>query len=197
MAAHHPIRRPRHWPFQRGLSLLDLVSGVAVAAVLCFLALPSHQGLLSRYRTLSQAQELTQLLLFARGEAIRRGARVTVCRSASHGAANPSCDGGSWSDGWIAFLDKVDTASNRPGVLDGNDLLLRVSEGHPNVRVEATATFRQWLAFTPTGRSIGNMGLSNGTFCLVDGPFRRDVVVAVTGRVTVSAPLAFPEDATC
>lgn len=196
MAKHHPISARTHGSSQQGLSLLDLVAGIAVAFVLCFLAFPSQHQLLSRYRTLAHAQELTQLLLYARGEAIRRGSRITVCRSASHAATNPTCDGG-WSDGWIAFLDDIDTAGNRPGVIDGNDLLLRVGEGRPTVRVEATATFRQWLAFTPAGRSIGSMGLSNGTFCLVDGQFRRDVVVAVTGRVTLSAPMTFPELAAC
>lgn len=197
MVVHPPPGRPTPRPSQRGLSVLDLVAGLGVAAILCFLAMPSHQGLLSRYRTLSQAQALTQALFFARSEAIRRGVRVTICHSASHAAAKPSCDGRGWGDGWIAFLDNTDAATNRPGVLDGNDLLLRVGEGRPSGRVETTATFRQWLAFTPTGRSIGNSGLSNGTFCFVDGPSRRDVVVAVTGRVTVSLPMIFPNNAAC
>ena len=168
-----------------------------MAAVLCTLAVPPQQGLLARYRTQSEAHELSNLLLFARSEAIRRGVRVTICRSASPTAARPSCDGGSWSQGWIAFLDQVDATDNRPGVLDGNDLILRAAEGRPSVRVEARATYRDWLAFSSTGRPLGNMGLSNGSFCFVDGKSRRDVVVAVTGRVTVSAPLTFASDATC
>lgn len=76
MAKHHPISARTHGSSQQGLSLLDLVAGIAVAFVLCFLAFPSQQQLLSRYRTLAHAQELTQLLLYARGEAIRRGSRI-------------------------------------------------------------------------------------------------------------------------
>jgi Tfp pilus assembly protein FimT len=78
MAKHHPISARTHGSSQQGLSLLDLVAGIAVAFVLCFLAFPSQHQLLSRYRTLAHAQELTQLLLYARGEAIRRGSRILV-----------------------------------------------------------------------------------------------------------------------
>lgn len=171
--------------------------GMALAVVLCGLAAPPVQGLLSRYRTLSEAHELNQLLLFARSEAIRRGARVTICRSTSFASDRPNCDGERWDQGWIAFLDNTDTISNRPGVLDGADQLLRIGVGRPTVRIEPTVTYRDWLAFTPTGRPIGNTGLGNGTFCLLDGNSRRDVVIAVTGRVSVTAPLTFPAQATC
>lgn len=197
MASSHLPKRPRLRATQAGLSTIDLIMGMALAVVLLGLAVPPFQGLLSRYRTLSEAHELSQLLLFARSEAIRRGARITVCRSTSFASERPSCDGERWDQGWIAFLDNADTGSNRPGVLDGVDQLLRIGAGRPTVRVEATATYQDWLAFTPTGRPIGNRGLGNGTFCLLDGNSRRDVVIAATGRVTVSSPMTFPEQATC
>ena len=168
-----------------------------MAALLSTLAAPPFQGLLARYRTLSEAHELSNLLLFARSEAIRRGVRVTICRSASSSSANPACDGGSWSQGWVAFLDNVDDVDNRPGVLDHGDLVLRTGEGRPSVFVEPKPTFRDWLTYTPTGRPIGSMGLSNGTFCLISGKSRRDVVVAVTGRVSVSPPTTFTTHASC
>jgi type IV fimbrial biogenesis protein FimT len=197
MASSHLQKRQRPLATQAGLSTIDLIMGMALAVVLLGLAMPPVQGLLSRYRTLSEAHELSQLLLFARGEAIRRGARVTVCRSTSFASERPNCDGERWDQGWIAFLDNTDTISNRPGVLDGADLVLRVGAGRPTVRIEPTATYRDWLAFTPTGRPIGSTGLGNGTFCLLDGSSRRDVVIAVTGRVSVTAPLTFPAQATC
>lgn len=191
------LQARRRLPAQAGLSTLDLVMGVALAAVLCGLAAPPLQGMLSLYRTLAEAHELTQLLLFARSEAIRRGARVTVCPSASFASERPGCDGKSWDLGWIAFVDNADTATNAPGVLDGTDQLLRIGAGRPTVRVETKATYSAWLAFSPTGRPIGSTGLGNGTFCLLDGNSRRDLVIAVTGRVTVSPPMTFPTKATC
>lgn len=197
MASLHLQERRRPLATQAGLSTIDLIMGMALAVVLLGLAVPPFQGLLSRYRTLSEAHELSQVLLFARSEAIRRGARVTVCRSSSFSSERPNCDGDRWDQGWIAFLDNTDTSGNRPGMLDASDQLLRIGAGRPTVRVEPTATYRDWLAFTPTGRPIGSTGLGNGTFCLLDGSSRRDVVIAVTGRVSVTAPMTFPTQATC
>lgn len=101
MAKHHPISARTHGSSQQGLSLLDLVAGIAVAFVLCFLAFPSQHQLLSRYRTLAHAQELTQLLLYARGEAIRRGSRITAPSSRPRPIPTPPISPiESWEHGW-------------------------------------------------------------------------------------------------
>jgi Tfp pilus assembly protein FimT len=101
MASSHLQKRQRPLTTQAGLSTIDLIMGMALAVVLLGLAMPPVQGLLSRYRTLSEAHELSQLLLFARGEAIRRGARVT----ASYASGQPilrltGMDGGRASAGF-------------------------------------------------------------------------------------------------
>ena len=58
MASSHLPKRPRLRATQAGLSTIDLIMGMALAVVLLGLAIPPFQGLLSRYRTLSEAHVL-------------------------------------------------------------------------------------------------------------------------------------------
>lgn len=77
----------------KGFSLIELMVVVAVVAILAGIAYPSFTGIVNGYRLNSQADELVTSLHFARTEAIRRNARVSVC-----GSANGTTCGGSWTN---------------------------------------------------------------------------------------------------
>lgn len=78
-----------------------------VSAVLLSIALPDFSGLIKDNRITTQVNTFVRGLQLARSTAIKRGQRVVVCRSADSTAASPSCDSGagSWSEGWIVFVD--------------------------------------------------------------------------------------------
>ncbi len=71
-----------------------------VAGILMSLAAPSFVNFVKNNRLTTQANALVADLNFARSEAIKRGANVTVCRAKAPFAV---CDAvaGAWSAGWI------------------------------------------------------------------------------------------------
>jgi type IV fimbrial biogenesis protein FimT len=73
----------------RGFTLVELLTVVAVVAVLSTLAGPSMINLIATQRVRAVAGDLHLTLMKARGEAIKRNASVTVARSGSN-----------WHDGW-------------------------------------------------------------------------------------------------
>jgi type IV fimbrial biogenesis protein FimT len=105
--AAHQIRSPAHRN-AAGFTLLELMTTLAVAGIMLAVGVPSYQAVVRNNRAATNANELVSALTIARSEAIRRGDRVSLCRS-DDGA---SC-GGTWEDGWIVFLDGAanDTAA--------------------------------------------------------------------------------------
>jgi type IV fimbrial biogenesis protein FimT len=76
-----------------GFSLIELIVVVAVVAMLAAIAYPAFIRIINANRLNSQADELMTSLQFARSEAIRRNARVSVC-----GSANGTACGGAWTN---------------------------------------------------------------------------------------------------
>jgi len=90
----------------RGFTLIELMITLVLAAIILTLAVPGFQDIIRNNRAATQANELVTALSLARSEAVKRGARVSLCPSADQA----SCTGGTdWSNGWIVFLD---TAAN-------------------------------------------------------------------------------------
>lgn len=106
---------------QAGVTLIELLVTIAVAAILLSIAVPSFQSLMNASRVSNPANELLATMQLARMEAFRRGERTVVCRSDNAETASPSCNAssGNWG-GWVAFVDV-----NANGVRDGSEEVLR------------------------------------------------------------------------
>ncbi|CAG4886368.1 hypothetical protein R52603_02917 [Paraburkholderia saeva] len=135
-------------PRDSGFTLVETLVVVAMLAVLAVLAAPSFFAWRVRDQVDARAKALVSTLAFARGEALRRSARVTVCRidSAFHClAAGKPCPAGSadWSCGWAVMAERA-----------GRSSLLRVQPDLAAVSV--TGTLAE-VAFTPpAGQVIGS-----------------------------------------
>jgi type IV fimbrial biogenesis protein FimT len=77
-----------------GFTLPELVVTVAIVGVIAALAAPSFNNLIRSQRIKTAANDLVSALLFARSEAVKRNADVTVSRV-----------GSSWTGGWTVSYD--------------------------------------------------------------------------------------------
>ncbi|WP_341313148.1 GspH/FimT family pseudopilin [Paraburkholderia sp. IMGN_8] len=134
--------RPR-----RAFTLVETLVVVALLAVIAVIATPSFVAWHVRDQIDARARALASTLAYARSEALRRGARVTVCRIDAARrclAAGQACGDGfsDWSCGWAVLTE-------RGGALS----LLRA---HPQLAAVSITGTQTNLTFTPpAGQLIG------------------------------------------
>lgn len=150
---------------QAGFTLMELMIGIAVLAILTTLAVPAFRQFNQNNRLAAQANEMVAAFQFARSEALKRGVQVQVCSS-----ANATTCGGAWINGWIAVTNPA-----------GDPEVLRVwsSPGDDFQFTPGTGT----VGFEPNGFASGaalqfDLQLTGST----EGNDRR-VLVERTGRV--------------
>ncbi|KAA3650119.1 MAG: prepilin-type N-terminal cleavage/methylation domain-containing protein [Proteobacteria bacterium] len=176
----------------RGVTLIELMVTVAVVAILAAFAVPSFQELIRSSRLSTAANDLSTALALARGEAIRRGGRVTLCRSSTATNATPVCDtgGGSWGDGWVLFVNA--DADTPPAIDAGEEILRRGDAVNGNTLViQTTADVASSVTYRPDGTArLDNNQLTNGVLrvCAPGGSNSnaRDLRLRPGGRVIVS-----------
>lgn len=166
---------------QSGVTLLELMVGMAVAAILAMLAAPSFNRLIATTRLNTQTTELLSSLQYARTEALKRNQNVSICRSLDPAAAAPACatNDGTWATGWLVFTD-----GGTAGVVDGTDQVLRVGQPAIPLVFVVPARYSNWLGFSATGRPRSVDTLSNGTIILCNGVLRRAIRISTPGRIS-------------
>jgi type IV fimbrial biogenesis protein FimT len=156
-----------------GLTLVELVTTLAVAAILLALAGPPLSRLLAEARVLNGLHSLTLALGLARLTAVTEGVPVTVC---------PSADGRrcrfdlTWDEGWIVYRDP----GRQPQPETPEALILHQPAPGSGLQVRSSIG-RHRVRYQPTGFSGG----SNLTLRVCAGrPARHagNVVVSLAGR---------------
>lgn len=167
---------------QTGLTIVETLIVLAILFSVISIVLPGYSALSARYKLTSVTNHLLVSIAYARTEAIRRGVRVSICKSASRDTSNFVCQStASWKDGWIIFVDR-----GVVGSVDGDDEILRLFEYSASDIVVTTSNFTNYLSYMPTGRSKGANNLSNGSinFCLNGAKW--SVVLNITGRARLA-----------
>lgn len=167
--------------------MIELMVSIAVFAIIITVAVPGFQGLIMNNRLTAESNRFFTTLMFARSEAIKRGVRVTVCKTDDHKPDDdPKCDSTlKWESGWLVFLDL-----NVNGNIDADETILRVESGlHANYTLRTGENLKNWVAFLPSGETRGNGGLATDTFRLC-GPDAnttkaRSIVMNTVGRLSV------------
>jgi type IV fimbrial biogenesis protein FimT len=131
-----------------GFLMIEWWVALALAAVVAAFAVPSLAAWRMRDRVDARAQLMLASLALARGEAIRLGTRVVLCRGAEGAGcdAPARCAGGEtdWSCGWRVAASGA----------DGAPLVLRRIAGDARVAMRGAA---RALVFTPpAGQLIGD-----------------------------------------
>ena len=156
-----------------GVTLVELTVTVALVSILASIAIPAFERQVRIASVQAEVQKIFSLLARARMEAIRRNRVVTLCKSAN----GLSC-GGSWSQGWLLFVDE-----NRNGKREPAERLLAVGRPEHGYRLRLAAFgSSSRIRFSPVGFTLAG----NGTFrlCPPDGDNRyaRAVIVNKAGR---------------
>jgi len=188
-------------PRQQGFSLIELMVGITLAAILMALAFPSIQSGMQNRQIRAAADAVQNGLQVARTEALRRNRNVKF----QLGTGNS----------WVVGCETVDTGTdpvtgevNCPATIQSRDqqegsatATVATSQLVSDGSTPATTTFTDKVSFTPLGRTTsgtlpaGNLALFDitnpvaGTCAASGGEMRcLRVVVSATGQIRMCDP---------
>lgn len=172
---------------QAGVTLLEMLIVVAMIAILVSVGLPGFMDTLGRMSTNAAARSLNSAFSLARSEAVKRRLDISICASTS----GTDCSAGSWSSGWIVFIDANEDANGDTGSVDAGDTVIQVFEPLGDMVTTATTDLLQY-----NSRGFGrNSSTETFKICPEDNNAdnARAVEVMVSGRTRlVTSGLSCP-----
>ena len=167
-----------------GFTLLELLITVALISILVAFALPSMRTFSQNDRLTTNINTMIGHLAYARSEAVKRHAQVSLCVSND----TLGCTGGNWEDGWIVYVD-----ADANGTFDAatvNEDILRVQQAMDGGnKFSPDAVYASQITYDNRG-----FVTATGSFLLCDnrnGDFGKTITISNTGRVR------FQDESTC
>jgi type IV fimbrial biogenesis protein FimT len=169
-----------------GFTLVELLTCVAVAAVLLAWGVPTFGALARDSARTREVNQFVQAVYLARSEAIKRNAVVSLCPTLDGASCTPASG---WHTGWFVF---VNDDRDSPAARDAGESLLRAYAGWDSGHILSNRT-------TLSFRAYGQMGVTaTVTFCDDRGAAAaRAVIISQTGRPRVSSRNASGGALTC
>lgn len=167
-----------------GFTLLEVLTAIAIVAILLAIGVPSFADAMRRNRMAAVTNDVSAALALAKSEAVKRGMQVTVCGG---NADQSDCAGsGTWSAGLIVFHDDALTT----GQLDGTDEMIQVSPPAAEKNIGVTVD-RNALTFRPNGSITGLAAGATSVITIVPtygctGDDARTVTLNRAGRPAVA-----------
>lgn len=157
-----------------GVSLLELLVSLSIAAILIAVSAPSMKTLIVNNRVANVTEEVYGSLMLARSEAIKRQRTVSLCSTID--AATCDEDNSGWHHGWLIFTDE-----SNDGVLNGRDQLIRrVATQSEQVSITWNRGYN--IRFNSRGQTS-----QAGTFNMCDQTdsdnASKNIVISMTGRL--------------
>lgn len=168
-----PLRAAEH-----GFTLVELLMALAVMAILGTFAVPSFHSLMDSSKLTAASNALLSSMHLARSEAIKRGNRVVLCKTADGVVC---AERGGWEQGWMVFQD-----TNNNGERDSNEVVIqRIQPLAASLRLTGNSTVARYVSFLATGgtRLVGG-GFQAGTLtvCNQSAGEARLIVLNAVGR---------------
>lgn len=164
----------------RGFTLVETMVTLALVSIAMMIGVPALQSGVASFRLTSATNSYFSNLMLTRSEAIKRKARVVMCKSAD----GASCTNlGAWDQGWLVFHD----ANNNAKVDPGEQVLDRQSALGGGIRLRGNQPVASYVSYTPLGETSYTSGaFQAGTFTVchpsADGANAREIVIANSGR---------------
>ncbi|MEX2497215.1 MAG: GspH/FimT family pseudopilin [Woeseia sp.] len=182
---------------QHGFTLYELLITLLVIGVVLALGVPNLSDFSRNSRITGTTNDLHSSFMVARSEAARAKAIITICASANPASAAADCDGASFDEGWIIFVD-LDGDIARAGA--GENVLRVHGPVDDNVDI-STGNNATYFSFAANGLGRGDVNgpsFSTATICderghqIVGGgnSAARRLVVTPIGRSTVISDYA-------
>jgi type IV fimbrial biogenesis protein FimT len=165
-----------------GFTLVELMVTLAIAAIVITQGVPSFVTMIQNNRLVTQTNDVATAINIARSEAVKRGVRVILCRSADPTATTPACGGtaNTWTTGWLIFASG-DTDNT---YTDGTDTLLRIGQPAPTgITIMTNSTSNNNLEYNPDGTTNESGGTAVFAICDSRGESNgRQIQVNAMGR---------------
>ncbi|MEA2080623.1 MAG: GspH/FimT family pseudopilin [Pseudomonadota bacterium] len=156
---------------QHGFTLVELIMGLAIIAIVLTLGVPSFNDLIRNNRMTTQVNQLVSALTLARSEAIKRGASIDV--STASGGAN-------WKNGWSVEVS-----------VGGADI--RVFEAQKGDHSLVSDNNKSSFVYDSQGfLSTDCAGNCTITLCNPSGGTGRRLSIAPSGHVSVNGSYVCP-----
>ncbi len=172
----------RRYIKQSGMTLVELMVTVSIAAILAAVATPSFTKFLRNTEVRGASESMTQALQFARTEAVRRNQQVCFDWSGS-GTGWTVSTGCALAPGGIPAANVIQTSPNR--------------EGSIVTVVTMTPVSAQRVTFNGFGRVIpnpaGGVSITRIDVTATSAPMQRRILVSAgdsSGRIFVCDPSA-------
>ena len=163
-----------------GVTLIELLFGLALAAVLIALGVPAYADWIADYQVLNHAEKLAGTMNIARSEALKRGHPVDLCKSVD---LRDCTVRGGWEEGYIVLTD-----TDRDGALDAGERALRVEgPATAGITIRGNRPVADYVSYTSLGTTrLLRGGLQMGTITVCKSGRRAvDVVLAHSGRARI------------
>lgn len=174
---------------QKAFSLVELLITVCVLAILIALALPRFNTQILNNRSVALGEDFITVFNLARYEAVRRAARVTICASSDQ----TTCTG-SWTDGYIVFVDEATSDGATSTVLGSTPIIIKSvgkAASEAVVQVQRGSTNVDFVRYT----SLGSLARIDGSTdsivirskmdgCTAKGKARQ-ITIGLSGLVSV------------
>jgi len=160
---------------QRAFTIVELLIGISIVAILTIIALPNLNKFIIELRVDNEISELHKLLLIARNTSVNSGRNVIVCPIVENLCHT------NWHNEVSVFIDL-----NADGNFDINDEVIRVKAA-PMSKDTLKYSGGALLAYNARGNLTTNNAMTTFSYC-PDGytSSSRGIDVSISGRAFVS-----------
>ena len=154
-----------------GFTLIELMITIAIVAIVLTLGVPSFQETIRNNRLITTVNDFISSLNLTRSEAIKRGIRVTLCKSVNGTSCNTSSTG--YQQGWIIFVDP-----NGNATVDSGEQIIRVYAAIAGINLTGNTNVINFVSYVANG-----MTTQSGTVTICIAPKGYNIFISGAGRV--------------